>query len=147
LEELLNKIGLPQTIIFVNTTKFTETIFKILKSKGISVHIMFGKMMREERDLVMKKFRAGEIKVLLTTNLMSRGIDVPEVALVINFDVPTETLDYQARTKKPDFETYLHRIGRASRFGIPGLALTLCDRDEDEKHLHGIVAHYKMEDK
>lgn len=75
--------------------------------------------------------------------MLSRGIDVPEIQLVINFDVPT----LRVRDKSvPDYENYLHRIGRAGRFGAKGIALTIYDRDEDEKNLHDIMRHYKMED-
>lgn len=81
---------------------------------------------------------------LLTTNLLARGIDIPEIELVINFDVPK----YNAGgVFKPDHENYLHRIGRAGRFGAKGIAVTLYDNEEDEAMLHKIMQHYKMEDK
>jgi ATP-dependent RNA helicase DDX19/DBP5 len=101
-------------------------------------------MTPEERDEYVEKFRKGEISVVITTNLLSRGIDVPEIQLVINFDVPT------ARVKDkqvPDQENYLHRIGRAGRFGVKGIALSIYDREEDERYLREIMAHYKMEEK
>lgn len=81
----------------------------------------------DERDEYIEKFRKREISVVITTNMLSRGLDVPEVQLVINFDVP---LVKNAKTQKyeSDKENYLHRIGRAGRFGIPGIALTLFDR-------------------
>lgn len=94
--------------------------------------IMFGKMEKEERDEMMKKFRNGEVNVIIATDMLSRGIDVPEVEVVINFDVPTKRFKDQ---EHGDPETYMHRIGRAGRFGQPGIALTLYDRDRDYKSL------------
>lgn len=87
---------------------------------------MFGSMSFEERDETIQKFRKGEINVLITTNMLARGIDVPEVQIVINFDMPSQrTADGDIQT---DSESYLHRIGRAGRFGAQGIALTLYDR-------------------
>lgn len=88
----------------------------------------------------MERFRKQQINVLITTDLIARGIDVPEAQLVINFDVPS-------RQGNPEPDTYLHRIGRTGRFGTNGLALTLYDRDMDKKCLDGIIAHYDMASK
>jgi len=82
-------------------------------------------MTREERDEYIDKFRRGEISVIITTNLLARGFDLREIKLVINFDVPRQQ-------GHPDFENYIHRIGRSGRFGDLGLALTLFDREDDE---------------
>ena len=67
--------------------------------------------------------------MLITTNLIARGIDVPEVELVINYDVPMKKIDNKVCG---DPETYLHRIGRTGRFGKTGIALTIYDRDVDK---------------
>lgn len=102
-------------------------------------------MEREERDEMMEKFRNREINVVLTTNLLARGIDIPEIELVINFDVPKVKVD---GVFKPDHENYLHRIGRAGRFGLSnGIAITLYDNEEDEALFHKIMQHYQMESK
>lgn len=83
---------------------------------------------------------------MITTNLLSRGFDVPEVQLVINFDVPLYK-DFKTKKLEPDMENYMHRIGRAGRFGVPGIALNLYDRDEDEVALFSILDFYKMKEK
>jgi ATP-dependent RNA helicase DDX19/DBP5 len=70
--------------------------------------------------------------VIIATNLISRGFDMPSIKLVINFDVPT----YQ---HMPDYESYVHRVGRTGRFGRPGIALTLFDREEEEKNFFEIL--------
>lgn len=85
-------------------------------------------MENEERDEMMSKFRKGEVHVVITTNLLARGVDIPEIEIVVNFDIPTVG-------QKPDHENYVHRIGRAGRFGVQGIALNLVDREVDEKNL------------
>ena len=71
---------------------------------------------------MIEQFRTGEATIVITTDLLSRGFDMPEIKLVINFDVPFNG-------DKPDFETYLHRVGRGGRFGHKALAVTLFDRE------------------
>jgi superfamily II DNA/RNA helicase len=87
-----------------------------------------------ERDRVMAAFRDGKVKVLITTNVIARGIDVPGVNIVINYDLPT-IIDYSvprgASSKPPeaDFDTYIHRVGRTGRAGAKGVAINLVDQD------------------
>jgi ATP-dependent RNA helicase DDX19/DBP5 len=101
-------------------------------------------MSYEERDEMMQKFRNCEVNVIITTNMLARGIDVPEVEIVINFDVPTLSVK---GNKMGDPESYLHRIGRTGRFGSKGIAITVYDRDEDKKYLDEIMEHYAMQSK
>ena len=77
--------------------------------------------------------------------MIARGIDVPDTELVINFDVPTMTIGRNGK-KLGDADTYMHRIGRAGRFGKPGIALTIFDRKVDEDYFNEIVKSYKLED-
>ena len=79
-------------------------------------------METEQRVAVLDRFRNGREKILITTNVMARGIDVEQVTIVVNYDLP-----FDVHTKSPDFETYLHRIGRTGRFGKVGLAINLID--------------------
>ena len=104
---------------------------------------MFGKMDPDERDEIMERFRKGEAKTIITTNMLARGIDVPDVELVINFDVPT-VVGSNRTVLGGDPESYLHRIGRAGRFGTPGIALTLLDREEDKDYFDEIIEHFDM---
>lgn len=103
---------------------------------------MFSNMTDEERDETIKKFRDQKINVLITTNMLARGIDVLETQLVINYDVPAS---FDGKNRSADPETYLHRIGRTGRFGVNGVALTIYDRDVDKKYLDDIIAHYDMQ--
>jgi len=143
-KEVFETCEMTQTFIFVNTKDFAETVHRLLKKAGLSSFIMFSKMSKEERDETIDKFRNQQINVLITTNLIARGVDVPEVELVINYDVPT----VKAQGKViGDAENYLHRIGRTGRFGKPGIALTIWDREVDKENLDQILDHYKMKDK
>lgn len=90
---------------------------------------MFAKMTKDERDSTIEQFRNQEIHVLITTNMIARGIDVPETQLVINYDVPALKVNGKLFA---DTEIYQHRIGRTGRFGTPGIALTIYDRDIDK---------------
>ncbi len=98
-------------------------------------------MSNEERDEFIDKFRHREVPFVITTNLLARGIDIPEIQLVINFDVPKVKVGGKFEA---DAESYLHRIGRTGRFGKPGVAVTLYDNEEDEKLFWEIVDHYKI---
>jgi superfamily II DNA/RNA helicase len=80
----------------------------------------------------MAKFRAGEARVLIVTDLWARGIDVPQVSLVINFDIPNSP------------ESYIHRIGRSGRFGRKGLAVTLVAGTTDKKSLRALEKRYHV---
>jgi ATP-dependent RNA helicase DDX19/DBP5 len=135
-----------QTIIFVNSKAFAETLFDILRKASLQVVIIFGKMDNQERDEMIEKFRTGKIAVIITTNMLARGIDVPEVQIVINFDVPI-MMGFTQEEKQGDPENYLHRIGRTGRFGTKGLAITIYDREVDEIYLNQILDHYNMKDK
>lgn len=143
--DVFNICSMTQAIIFVNTKKFCETVQHILRKNNYKSTIMFGDMSNEERDEMMSKFRKCEVNVIITTNMLARGIDVPEIEIVINFDVPT--LQPVNGIRKGDAESYLHRIGRTGRFGSKGLAVTIYDRDEDKKYLDEIMQHYSMESK
>lgn len=131
IKEAFATCEMTQTFIFVNTKDFAEKVHFTLRKAGFASHIMFSKMAPAERDETIRKFRASEINVLITTNMVARGIDVPETQLVINFDVPSQRLP-GGTGHCADPENYLHRIGRTGRFGTNGVALTIYDRDVDK---------------
>merc|ERR1711988_1757302 len=84
---------------------------------------------QKERDLVMREFRSGSSRVLISTDLLARGIDVQQVSLVINFDLPTDT------------SNYLHRIGRSGRFGRKGVAINFVTHN-DTRTMREIERYY-----
>lgn len=78
-----------QTIIFINTKSYADRLHKMMRRENLKSTIIFSDMSHEERDEMIEKFRTGEVSVVITTNMLARGIDVPEIQIVINFDVPT----------------------------------------------------------
>mmetsp|Transcript_13699 Transcript_13699/g.9869 ORF Transcript_13699/g.9869 Transcript_13699/m.9869 type:complete len:95 (+) Transcript_13699:897-1181(+) len=86
---VLDKIQLAQTLIFVNNKKYAEILHNLLRKNNYKVHIIFGDMTNEERDEYIQKFRDRKVQIVITTNMLARGLDVPEIQFVINFDVPT----------------------------------------------------------
>jgi ATP-dependent RNA helicase DDX19/DBP5 len=136
----LTMIG--QSIIFVNSR---DTAFKLAKRlkevDGHSVSLICGsrqgvgndasQMDAKERDRVMEEFRNGVTKVLVATDVLSRGIDVPAVTMVVNFDIPLMfSVGSNRHTGEANMEEYLHRVGRTGRFGQPGIAINLVSRPE-----------------
>ena len=135
---------LTQTIIFVNTKKFAETLHSMMRKANLKSTIIFGDMSVDERDEMIGKFRTGEVSVVITTNLLARGVDVPGIQIVINYDVPAQG---PRGGEHGDAENYMHRIGRTGRFGVKGIAVSIYDRDCDKKYLDEILAYYDMADK
>src|SRR5277367_3959588 len=92
-----------------------------------------------ERDAVMDGFRCGTSKVLITTNVLARGIDVSQVNMVINYDLPVD------QRRAPDFETYLHRIGRTGRFGRTGVSIAFIHDQKSWKELDAFQKYFGVE--
>ena len=128
------------SIIFVRKKSTAEELEARMTRDGHKVAQLSGNLEGEMRDRVIDSFRCGEAKVLITTNVLARGIDVQSVTMVINFDVPT-----MANGRDPDPETYLHRIGRTGRFGRVGVALTLIHDSQSWTQLNKIADYYKTE--
>jgi len=127
------------SIIFVKRRDTAAEIEKRMTAEGHKVASLTGALEGEERDRVFARFRSGEAKVLITTNVLARGIDVQTVTMVINYDIP-ETVDH-----KPDYETYLHRIGRTGRFGRTGAALSFVHDRQSWQALMDICKHFNVE--
>jgi len=94
------------------------------------VSAIHGDMDQNTRDIIMSDFRSGSSRVLITTDLLARGIDVQQVSLVINYDLPTQP------------ENYLHRIGRSGRFRRKGVAINFVTREDDERMFQDIQRFY-----
>ncbi|MEQ2268741.1 ATP-dependent RNA helicase ddx19a, partial [Xenotaenia resolanae] len=107
-----------------------------LSREGHQVALLSGEMQVEQRAAVIERFRDGKEKVLVTTNVCARGIDVEQVSVVINFDLPVD------KDGNPDNETYLHRIGRTGRFGKRGLAINMVDSKMSMNILNRIQEHF-----
>lgn len=140
LSDIFAILTIGKCVIFVQSRETAKALTQRMRSDGHSVGILHGAdMAKEVRDQVIDEFRAGTTNVLITTNVLARGIDVAGVSLVINFDIPL-TRDHQ-----PDPETYLHRIGRTGRFGRKGCAINFVHDDKSKQHLALIEAHYQRQ--
>lgn len=127
------------SIIFVRRRNTAAELERRLNAEGHKVASLTGALESSDRDAVFAKFRDGEAKVLIATDVLSRGIDVQTVTMVINYDVPI-TVDGQ-----PDYETYLHRIGRTGRFGRTGAALSFVHDKRSWQALQAICNHFQVE--
>ncbi|CAH4033487.1 unnamed protein product [Pieris brassicae] len=129
-------ITIGQAIIFCHTRKTASWLSEKMSRDGHSVAVLSGELTVEQRIAVLDRFRGGLEKVLITTNVLSRGIDIEQVTLVVNFDMPMDL------NKKADCETYLHRIGRTGRFGKAGIAINLIESSQDMEICLDIEAHF-----
>ncbi len=119
-------------IIFCNTKRSCEVIAKRLVINDIKAEFMIGDLPQSKRLAILKKFKAGEIKILVATDVAARGIDVDDLAMVINYDLPVES------------ENYVHRIGRTARAGKSGKAYTFCS-EQDVYNLPAIERYIEMQ--
>ncbi|XP_047465664.1 ATP-dependent RNA helicase DDX19A [Mugil cephalus] len=133
---LYGSLTIAQAMIFCHTRKLSAWLAAQLNEEGHQVALLTGEMTVEQRAAVIERFRNGKEKVLVTTNVCSRGIDVEQVSLVVNFDLPVD-LDGNA-----DNETYLHRIGRTGRFGRRGFAVNMVDSKHSMDIINQIEMHF-----
>ena len=119
--DLYDIINISQCIIYINNkSKIIEINDRLLRD-NFPVSYITGDRTSEERNKIMEEFRSGQIRILLSTDLLARGIDIQQLSLVINYDLPREK------------ETYIHRIGRSGRYGRKGVAINLItERDVEE---------------
>ncbi|CAM6127994.1 unnamed protein product [Calypogeia fissa] len=133
------KLG--QSIIFARTRLSASELHKTLETDGFKCTSIQGGLTHEERDRVIREFRSGETKILIATDVLARGFDQAQVTLVVNYDIPTKSSD----PYEPDYELYLHRIGRSGRFGRKGAAFNLTASDKDERIVDLISAHFSKD--
>ncbi|RKP28133.1 DEAD-domain-containing protein [Syncephalis pseudoplumigaleata] len=114
---LYSLLTIGQSIIFVKRRDTADEIARRMSAEGHAVISLHGKQEPAERDFVIDSFRSGKSKVLITTNVLARGIDILQVNMVVNYDIPLDGAG------NPDPETYLHRIGRTGRFGRTGVSI------------------------
>ena len=127
--DLYETLTITQAIIYCNTRRKVDWLTEKMQERDFTVSAMHGDMDQRERDLIMREFRSGSSRVLITTDLLARGIDVQQVSLVINYDLPTNR------------ENYIHRIGRSGRFGRKGVAINFLATG-DVRYLRDIEQHY-----
>lgn len=131
LADLYTKLQIGQCIIFVNSINTANYLEKKLTNDGFGVSKIHGELESNIRNSVLKDFRTGLTRVLIATDVLSRGIDVEQIGIVINYDLPK------------DYSQYLHRIGRSGRFGKIGVAINFVTKNDYET-IKNIENHYKI---
>ncbi|KAK3845382.1 MAG: P-loop containing nucleoside triphosphate hydrolase protein, partial [Linnemannia gamsii] len=139
--DLYSVMTISKSIIFVQTRVTADKITERLINKHHQVSFLHGNLSPQERDQRMDDFRQTRTKVLVATDVLSRGIDVCDVNMVINYDLPT-TLNFSDRSQVADPELYLHRIGRTGRFGRRGVAINFVHSNESYEVLENINSKY-----
>lgn len=132
LTDLYDSISVTQAVIFCNTRRKVEELTQRLTADNFTVSSIYSDLPQQERDTIMKEFRSGSSRILISTDLLARGIDVQQVSLVINYDLPTNK------------ENYIHRIGRGGRFGRKGVAINFIV-NEDVQALRELEQFYSTQ--
>ncbi|SPO31526.1 ATP-dependent RNA helicase FAL1 [Ustilago trichophora] len=130
--DLYDTLTITQAVIFCNTRRKVDWLSAKMKENNFQVSSMHGEMQQKERDEVMAEFRQGSSRVLITTDVWARGIDIANISLVINYDLSTNR------------ENYIHRIGRSGRFGRKGVAINFVTVD-DVRLLRDIEQFYSTQ--
>lgn len=136
LSNIYGTLSIGQSMIFCHTRKTASWLNEKMTQEGHAVALLSGELAIEDRASVIRRFRDGQEKVLITTNVSARGIDVEQVTVVVNFDLPV------TNSNQADCETYLHRIGRTGRFGKTGIALNMVEGQRSHAVLKTIEAHF-----
>ena len=129
LKDLYDTINISQCIIYINSKGKLRDIHDALHQDNFPVSCISSEMSSEERNDTMKRFKEGHTRILLSTDLLSRGIDIQQLSLVINYDLPRSV------------DTYIHRIGRSGRYGRKGVAINFVS-DREMETMRGIESHY-----
>ena len=140
LQDIYDFMAIKQSIVFVEMRREADRVASMMREKGFEVSVLHGELQGVDRDHVMNDFRQGISKVLITTNALARGVDVPSVAVVVNYDLPTERMG-QTRVSA-DTATYVHRIGRCSRFGRKGMVINFLETQQDAEIMSEIEMYY-----
>jgi translation initiation factor 4A len=129
LKDLYNFISMSQSIIYCNSVKRVVDLYHVMKSSGFPVCCIHSDMDKQDRHNSYQEFKNGKYRVLISSNVTARGIDIQQVSTVINFDLPKCV------------DTYLHRIGRSGRWGRKGVGINFITHYDTEK-MKEIEKHY-----
>jgi translation initiation factor 4A len=130
--DLYDTLNITQAVIFCNTRRKVDYLTDKMRARDHTVSSTHGDIGQQERDVILNEFRTGSSRVLITTDLLARGIDVQQVSLVINYDLPR------------NLENYIHRIGRSGRFGRKGVAINFVTQ-EDIRALRELEQFYNTQ--
>lgn len=133
---LYGLLTIGSSIIFVERKETADTLGDKMRAEGHKVSVLHGDKDTDERDKLLDDFREGRSKVLITTNVLARGIDIASVSMVVNYDLPVD------KFRKPDPSTYLHRIGRTGRFGRVGVSISFVHNKSSYEVLMAISKYF-----
>jgi len=139
LANMYGSLTIGQCMVFCHTRNAVQALSEKMAKDGHAVAILSGALEIEQRISVLDRFRKGKEKLLICTNVAARGIDIESLTMVVNYDIPVDMF------KAPDFDTYLHRIGRTGRFGKKGYAINLVADNKDERMVKQIEEHFQRE--
>ena len=128
--DIYKQLNVNQALIYCNKRQRAEWLAEKMTAEGFPLSCIHGEMDVDERRNRMQAFRSGTVRVLISTDLLARGIDVQQVSLVINYELPAQR------------ENYIHRIGRSGRYGRKGTAINLICTDEMNA-MKDIESHYQ----
>lgn len=131
LKDLFSILQMNQTIVYMNSIIKVEQIYNMLREDGFPVGYIHGSLTKLERENALKKLRNGEFRILISSGITSRGIDIQQVSTVILYDIPRSV------------HTYLHSIGRSGRYGRKGLAINFVT-PRDVENMRKIERYYKI---
>lgn len=150
LETIYGNVSVGQTLIFVERKTAATRLKEDMEDAGHEVEVLHSGLLKKKQKEILEQYIAGDLKVLITTNILSRGIDVKAVSMVVNYDLPVICIvpgRPEADENPADPDTYLHRIGRTGRFGKTGAAISLVDvsRRRDQERINDIAQHWGRE--
>lgn len=130
--DIAEQIAAEGAIIFCNHKQDVESLYKAMKDQKISVEAFHSDLSQNDREGALTKFRNGQVRFLIGTDALARGIDIQHISLVINYNYPS------------DYSTYMHRIGRAGRFGRKGVAINFLSPRDEKKH-SGLTEFFNLD--
>mmetsp|Transcript_28505 Transcript_28505/g.73077 ORF Transcript_28505/g.73077 Transcript_28505/m.73077 type:complete len:212 (-) Transcript_28505:905-1540(-) len=132
LNELLDALEFNQVVVFVKSVQRAIQLDKLLQECNFPSVAIHASMKQEERIKMYQNFKDFKHRILVSTDIWGRGIDIERVNIVVNYDMPDSS------------DSYLHRVGRAGRFGTKGLAITFASSDEDAKVLESVQSRFEV---
>lgn len=132
LKDIYNTISMSQCIIYCNSVRRVQDLYEAMKGDGYPVCCIYGSMDKQDRNDSYNAFKTGSCRVLISSDVTARGIDIQQVSTVINFDIPKSV------------HTYLHRIGRSGRWGRKGVGINFTTK-RDFRKMKNIEDHYQTQ--
>lgn len=121
-----------QVIVFVSHTKYAQKLQDVIQNEGFPSIASHGDMKQEQRIKIYNEFKEAKYRIMISTDLFGRGIDIEKVNIVINFHMPDKA------------DQYLHRVGRAGRFGTKGLTISFISNEQDTEVLNEVQSRFEV---